>query len=523
MKRRPTAARGLHARGLYPSGMAAALLLACMVLLGSAGLCAQDTSKIPTLKVWYEVPGVYDASYVENFDTDRGGKNALVLYRPRGESSTLYMRDRGDTVNMFTWGKWKTYDAGLWAGQVDFNGDGISDYLLDDGVVYQGRVKNGPPDSLPVAKYALNYWGIASRRVDDFNGDGKQDFITGTVSTSVQSSAPSGPIGKIILGNSDLTKMEVVDMPQLEGAYSIQNIVSAWRENGKSYVVLYQYTDSGYNPRSDKFVLYEFVITDTGVVYTQRDRITTMQWPTSSTPYYSFSSSFVWHSRDGKEHTLVVSVLKDASTQVFRIVNGRFVYRWTKTRREGSSKLLTHGIRSLATNGYTRGNNPVIYIYEGNPAADSMAVAKIPIGLSGYGPYGDVISCGDVNNDGLGDIAVTYIGNNTGMLRICLGADSISAVEETDPMAPTMTLRNAQVGIDGSLGIELHIVRAARYTLELYDLRGNRVQALLDESFPSGNHDRVLQLSGANLPSGLYNLRLSDGVRAVDKGILIPR
>lgn len=90
-------------------------------------------------------------------------------------------------------------------------------------------------------------------------------------------------------------------------------------------------------------------------------------------------------------------------------------------------------------------------------------------------------------------------------------------------MAPTMTLRNAQVGIDGSLGIELHIVRAARYTLELYDLRGNRVQALLDESFPSGNHDRVLQLSGANLPSGLYNLRLSDGVRAVDKGILIPR
>jgi hypothetical protein len=30
-------------------------------------------------------------------------------------------------------------------------------------------------------------------------------------------------------------------------------------------------------------------------------------------------------------------------------------------------------------------------------------------------------------------------------------------------------------------------------------------------------------LSGANLPSGLYNLRLSDGVRAVDKGILIPR
>jgi hypothetical protein len=363
------------------------------------------------------------------------------------------------------------------------------------------------------------------RSIGDFNGDGKEDIMERTVSDPPIGSAPSGPIGKIILGNSDLTKMEVVDVPQIRGVTDdIQNIVGAWRENGKSYMVIYQYENAGYDPRTDLFILYEFSIDSARRVhYNPLDTTPFGIWPTSSRPYYSFSSSFVWHSRDGKEHTLVVSVLKDASTQVFRIVNGRFVYRWTKTRREGSSKLLTHGIRSLATNGYTRGNNPVIYIYEGNPAADSMAVAKIPIGLSGYGPYGDVISCGDVNNDGLGDIAVTYIGNNTGMLRICLGADSISAVEETDLMAPTMTLRNAQVGIDGSLGIELHIVRAARYTLELYDLRGNRVQALLDESFPSGNHDRVLQLSGANLPSGLYNLRLSDGVRAVDKGILIPR
>ncbi|MFM8180202.1 MAG: hypothetical protein ACKOAG_13615, partial [Candidatus Kapaibacterium sp.] len=149
----------------------------------------------------------------------------------------------------------------LWAGQVDFNGDGISDYLLDDGVVFQGRVKNGPPDSTPVAKYALNYWGIASRRVDDFNGDGKQDFITGTVSTLVEDSPPSGPIGKINLGNSDLTKMEVVDMPQIRGVTdNIQNIVSAWRENGKSYVVIYQYLDAGYDPRADWFILYEFSI-----------------------------------------------------------------------------------------------------------------------------------------------------------------------------------------------------------------------------------------------------------------------
>jgi hypothetical protein len=319
--------------------------------------------------------------------------------------------------------------------------------------------------------------------------------------------------------------MEVVDMPQLEGAYSIQNIVSAWRENGKSYVVLYQYTDSGYNPRSDKFVLYEFVITDTGVVYTQLDRITTMQWPTASRPYYSFSSSFVWHSRDGKEHTLVVTLGPNIRTSdVYAIINGRFVHAYHKEAREYEIWPLAYSVKTMNDNGYARYYSRLCFVYHGNPALDSTRIARFPsvIGADEY-VISSVSSIGDVNNDGKGDVAVVYVGNNTGILRMYLGADSISAVEETDPMAPTMTLRNAQVGIDGSLGIELHIVRAARYTLELYDLRGNRVQALLDESFPSGNHDRVLQLSGANLPSGLYNLRLSDGVRAVDKGILIPR
>ncbi|MFM7773300.1 MAG: hypothetical protein ACKO9V_00470, partial [Candidatus Kapaibacterium sp.] len=118
-KRRTRAASGLCEQGLL-----AILLHVSTIIAGGIDLHAQDASKIPSLKVWYEMPGVYDASYVENFDNDRGGRNALVLYRIRGESSTTYLRDRGDTMNMFTWGKWMGYDAGLWAGQVDFNGDG---------------------------------------------------------------------------------------------------------------------------------------------------------------------------------------------------------------------------------------------------------------------------------------------------------------------------------------------------------------------------------------------------------------
>jgi len=309
-------------------------------------------------------------------------------------------------------------------------------------------------------------------------------------------------------------------MPQLEGAYSIQNIVGAWRENGKSYVVLYQYTDSGYNPRSDKFVLYEFVITDTGVVYTQLDRVTTMQWPTSSTPYYNFSSSFVWHSRDGKEHTLVCG-LNDNTTNIYRIMNGRFVFTWQKRTLEGGGDLLKYGVTSVNTNGYSRGYEAVQYLYDGNPGVDSMAKAWIPGGRAGVGPLLQITSCGDVNNDGFGDVAAIY---GHGTLVIYLGqAGSPSSVTQDDPEKPGLSLTSSEIVDTGSLRIRMHIDKALRYRVELYDLRGSAIGTLLDEFLSTGDYERNLLLPPSGLPSGLYSLRLSDGVRAVDKGILIPR
>jgi undecaprenyl pyrophosphate synthase len=103
--------------------------------------------------------------------------------------------------------------------------------------------------------------------------------------------APNGVIGQIILGNSDLAKMKVLNMPQIQGtypgAYSIQNIVSAWRENGKNYMVVYNYTPDGYNPRSDAFELCEFVIlSDTAIIYTTLDHVPYKAWPDPNTPYY---------------------------------------------------------------------------------------------------------------------------------------------------------------------------------------------------------------------------------------------
>jgi hypothetical protein len=322
--------------------------------------------------------------------------------------------------------------------------------------------------------------------------------------------------------------MKVIDMPQIQGtypgAYSIQNIVSAWRENGKNYMVVYNYTPDGYKPRSDAFELCEFVIsTDTTISYTTLDHVPYKAWPDPNTPYYSYEGSFLWSSGDNKEHTLVVRSSTDGSSIVYKVIDGKLVYQWRKLRKEGSFMLTSHGIRALNVNGYTRGVNPVIYIYEGNPAGDSIAIARVPIGLSGYGAYSGLVACGDVNGDGLGDVAVTYTGNNQSILRIYLGADSVSSVSTADSQAAVLSLPDPQVSSDGLLSVLLNINHPSQYTLEIFSLRGQKLHVLMDEYLQIGEYRRTLQLSGTNLPSGMYNLRLSDGTRMVDKGILITR
>jgi hypothetical protein len=128
-----------------------------------------------------------------------------------------------------------------------------------------------------------------------------------------------------------------------------------------------------------------------------------------------------------------------------------------------------------------------------------------------------------VNNDGLGDLAVTYTGNNQSILRIYLGADSVSSVSTADSQAAVLSLPDPQVSSDGLLSVLLNINHPSQYTLEIFSVRGQKLHVLMDEYLQIGEYSRTLQLSGTNLPSGMYNLRLSDGTRMVDKGILITR
>jgi len=68
---------------------------------------SQDWSQLPELPVWYELENTSfgkNMSYFPNFDTARGGFNALTHYIAGQQNPTWYNRYKGDTENMFDWG-----------------------------------------------------------------------------------------------------------------------------------------------------------------------------------------------------------------------------------------------------------------------------------------------------------------------------------------------------------------------------------------------------------------------------------
>ncbi len=64
------------------------------------------------------------------------GKGALVVYTSEGVKTWL-LRFPGDTMNVFSWEKGS---SNIKTG--DFNGDGITDYVDENGYIYEG-IKNG--------------------------------------------------------------------------------------------------------------------------------------------------------------------------------------------------------------------------------------------------------------------------------------------------------------------------------------------------------------------------------------------
>ncbi|MFN8362055.1 MAG: T9SS type A sorting domain-containing protein [Candidatus Kapaibacterium sp.] len=150
------------------------ILLLVLVLLCTAPVIAQSPvqDSIPQLKEWWRADNMqyakYGMTWLENFYQ---GKGALVVWTPQGVKTWL-LRFPGDTMNVFTWEKGS---SNIKTG--DFNGDGIIDYVDENGYIYEGITNGEPPKPNAIACQQSNVETSYPEVVGDINGDGKDDII----------------------------------------------------------------------------------------------------------------------------------------------------------------------------------------------------------------------------------------------------------------------------------------------------------------------------------------------------------
>ncbi len=181
------------------------LSLLVVVLLCSMSVFAQRPiqDSIPQLQEWWRADNMqyakYGMTWLDNFYQ---GKGALVVWTPQGVK-TWQLRFPGDTMNVFTWEKGS---SNIKTG--DFNGDGITDYVDENGNIYEG-IKNGEPPKAESVSFGQYY----PEAITDLNGDGNDDIInTPTINRTLPSTEITVCFGKQGLKDMNWQAVKIKDI-----------------------------------------------------------------------------------------------------------------------------------------------------------------------------------------------------------------------------------------------------------------------------------------------------------------------
>ncbi|MBK9246943.1 MAG: VCBS repeat-containing protein [Ignavibacteria bacterium] len=213
------------------------LSLLVVAFLGSISIYAQKpVQDLPELQEWYSWPGALGSniSYLPGFSA-QGGMNAVTQLR--SGDPTWFNQFAYDTVSRFQWKELGSH----YVVSVDFNNDGIPDYMDTRGRIYTGLKKGEMPNPEPVQTLSRGSFLWAS--VGDFNGDGYQDIF-----------APnSGKDFEIIFGGKDITKIRrtILSMPPYSMSDQWQMISAYVNEEGNGRLISSRRSDF-----SEGFYLY---------------------------------------------------------------------------------------------------------------------------------------------------------------------------------------------------------------------------------------------------------------------------
>ncbi|MFN5308297.1 MAG: FG-GAP repeat domain-containing protein, partial [Candidatus Kapaibacterium sp.] len=150
-------------------------LILIMLVCGFNAMTQENAASLPELQEWYSWKGsIFNTggrvSYLPGFDSVGGGMNAITQHR-NGKDIVWYNRFPFDTANQFQWKSKGAY--GVY--QIDFNNDGLPEYVDDNGFVYTTTKKGNKPNPEPVD--TLFNKGLYSPLIGDMNNDGFTDVI----------------------------------------------------------------------------------------------------------------------------------------------------------------------------------------------------------------------------------------------------------------------------------------------------------------------------------------------------------
>jgi hypothetical protein len=308
-------------------------LIIIMLLCGINAVAQENAASLPELQEWYSWKGsIFNTggkvSYLPGFDSIGGGMNAITQHR-NGKDIVWYNRFPFDTANQFQWKSKGAY--GVY--QIDFNNDGLPEYVDDNGFVYTTTKKGNKPNPEPVD--TLFNKGLYSPLIGDMNNDGFTDVIDPNSETSFD----------VIFGNQDLTKILSVSVQFSKPSDYIGGYFS---ESGKPRIILFNDWGS-----FESFTIYAVTITYTGnqpsVALEQLDIIRTFKG-SSDEKIYDYLSTFFIYDESSKITILVANRDDIIASEIWKIENDKFVGS-KKMKKFGSSveSVLSSSITGVGT------------------------------------------------------------------------------------------------------------------------------------------------------------------------------
>ena len=485
------------------------LMLCCVVAAAQDNTISQT---LPELQEWYSIKGsIFNTgakvSYLPGFDSLGGGMNAITQHI-NGKDIVWYNRFPFDTTAQFQWKSGGAFDVY----QLDANGDGIPDYFDTKGRVYRGR-KGQKPESEPAI--ILSRGGTQNPLIGDLNNDGYDDLL-----------AYNDPdYFDVILGNRELSAMTrtTVEFPTKNHHY----VGGYFSEQGKPRIILFHTTVS-----DETFTIYDVIITNTGnqpkVTLEYLHQISEFK-NNGENVYDPYRGYLYWNKRTGQNYLMLTKTVKPGENKVTRvgytIANDKLIFVKEKSLGGNLWSYLECSVdgdenEDFIITSIIKENNQeqeVLAIYTGLSINNPTAVAFC---RRSYCGLDDWVSCiGDVNKDGIGDIAY---GGSDGCFSVYLGLDwrkvGVNDIAEFNSFKIHQNIPNP-VHKDRKTLLPVSLNTSGKYSLTLYDVQGNTIKELFVGELSEGDHKIPLDLMG--LSAGMYVVKMSNGSVSRERAIMI--